>query len=73
MPVKNPINAPTADLIDFFTSRLLQNPPIKAPKKGPINKPKGPRKRSPTTNPITLPTILFLSPPNFFTPQMEIN
>ena len=72
-PVKKPISAPYAAVnAPFLSLKLIINSPIKAPEKGPINSPKGPRNKIPIISPIELPMILALPPPNFFTPKTGI-
>ena len=70
-PVINPIKEPTAAFNAFAKSlESVMYSPIKAPKKGPKIKPKGPKNRMPTINPIVLPITPDRVPPNFFVPNM---
>ncbi len=67
---RNPIKDPSAAL-KALPESLLSNiiSPINAPTKGPIIIPKGGKKMSPTNNPIVVPYIPYLLPPNFLVPK----
>ena len=65
---KNPKNEPNAAFTALLNVLLLMSSPIRAPKKGPIIIPPGMGERSPTTNPIEVPIIPALLPPNRLVP-----
>ena len=67
-PIKVPIEAFTA--LPNFNYPVIS--PDRAPTKGPIILPSGPRINSPKSKPIVAPIIPFLVPPNFFKPIIGI-
>ena len=74
VPVKNPIKEPNAALVAVFLSALFMSSPTKAPTKGQIIIPKGPKigKNKATNKPIIVPNIPALVPPNFLVPTAGI-
>lgn len=72
VPPTNPINDPQAERKAISLPRPPNNSPINAPTKGPIIKEIGPKigVKIPNINPMVLPHLPHLLPPNFCVPQI---
>ena len=74
VPVKKPRKEPKAAFVAVFLSALFNNSPTKAPTKGQIIIPKGPRtgKNKATNKPMVVPVTPAFVPPNFLVPMAGI-